>query len=106
VVVSFKDPQVVRTPRQRTLRVTVSPHVSQESKEALRHIYLGLNPAQLKRDIGRCQDRLIALSKLREATTRKEVRLPHHTPWRHISTLRLEDISREATETPYEDILT
>jgi hypothetical protein len=67
-----------RTPYQRVL---ASPHVAQEAKQALRNIYLGLNPAQLKRDIARCQDRLIELARSKPAQ-RKEVGSPPDHPFR------------------------
>jgi hypothetical protein len=49
-----------RTPYQRVL---VSPEVGDQPKEALRETYPGLNPAQLKPDIVRCQDRLMEITK-------------------------------------------
>jgi hypothetical protein len=69
---------VARTPYQRVL---ASPHVEEEAKEALRDRYLTLNPAQLKRDIIRCQDRLIELAKTK-AETREEVKPPPDHPFR------------------------
>jgi hypothetical protein len=48
-----------RTPYQRIL---ASPHVSPAVKDELTATYLGLNPAQLKRDLVSCQDRLIRLA--------------------------------------------
>src|SRR5438309_8045687 len=59
-----------RTPYQ---RVMGSPDVVAEAKESLEQTYLALNPAQLKRDIIRRQDRLIDLAKVK-SETRKEVR--------------------------------
>jgi hypothetical protein len=64
-----------RTPYQRVLE---SQDVAEETKAALRETYLELNPAQLKRDIIRCQDRLLELAKIK-AETGKEVR-PLRTP--------------------------
>lgn len=46
-------------------RVLDSSDVPQETKERLRAIYLELNPAHLKREIIRCQDRLLEVSKAR-----------------------------------------
>lgn len=63
---------VARTPYQRVLE---SPHVDEGAKQALRETYPDLNPARLKRDIIRCQDRLIELSK-DKSHTREEVRIP------------------------------
>lgn len=49
-----------RTPYRRVLE---SPYVAKEAKAELTRIYLELNPAELKRRIGRCQDRLLELVK-------------------------------------------
>ncbi len=62
---------VARTPYQRVL---ASPKVSAKAKATLTRQYRTLNPAQLKRDIGRCQDRLLKQAKLKEDRRRKEVR--------------------------------
>jgi hypothetical protein len=61
-----------RTPYQRILE---SPHIDQAAKDELRRIYVGLNPAQLKRDLTARQERLLEISKEKDAT-RKEVRPP------------------------------
>lgn len=61
-----------RTPYQ---RVVDSPHVTKAAKEQLRAAYLGLNPAQLKRDLTACQDRLLERSRNKPAIG-KEVRTP------------------------------
>ena len=61
---------VARTPYQRVLG---SPEVTPEAKDALHETYLRLNPAGLKRDIIRCQDRLIELTKAK-SESRKEVK--------------------------------
>jgi hypothetical protein len=58
-----------RTPYQRVMR---SPHVEDSVKAELRRIYLELNPARLKRDLVRCQTRLLQLAAAK--TTREEVR--------------------------------
>ena len=96
-----------RTPYRRVLG---SEHVSEEAKHELERIYLGLNPAELRRQIGRCQDRLLELVKTKQQR-RKEVwqppRLPSPAPWKDPSARqRYEDIFREATEGRFEDILT
>jgi hypothetical protein len=96
-----------RTPYRRVLE---SDHVSDGSKDALEAIYLGLNPAQLRRQIGRCQDRLLDLVKTKPER-RKEVwrppSLPSPAPWKDRSARKhFEDIFHEATEGRYEDILT
>jgi len=67
-----------RTPYQRVL---ASQDVSSEAKEALTDTYLGLNPAELKRAIGRCQDRLIEMAKTKPQN-RKEVGVPPDHPFR------------------------
>lgn len=66
-----------RTPYQRVL---ASPLIPQEAKEDLTRTFLGLNPAQLKRDIGRCQDHLLELAAPRPQR-RKEVGPPPGHPW-------------------------
>jgi len=95
-----------RTPYRRVL---CSEHVSEGSKRALNETYLGLNPAELRRQIGRCQDRLVELVKTK-SERRKEVKPPRNPgppPWKDASTKRrLEDIFDEATEGRYADILT
>jgi hypothetical protein len=96
-----------RTPYRRVLDST---HVSEESKDALEAIYLGLNPAELCRQIGRCQDRLLDLVKTKRER-RKEVwrppSLPGSAPWKSRSARKhFEDIFREATEGRFADILT
>ncbi len=59
-----------RTPYRRVLE---SPRVEAEAKRQLQLTYLGLNPAQLKRDLTRCQDRLLELSR-NKAVIGKEVK--------------------------------
>ncbi len=61
-----------RTPYQRVLG---SPHVAEAAKDALRAIYLTLNPAQLKRDLATCQSHLLLLSGNKPANG-KEVTSP------------------------------
>jgi len=76
-----------RTPYQ---RVMASPHVSPQAKQALTRTYLGLNPAGLKRQIARCQDRLIELAS-HKPEQRREVGYPPGHPfkrdfsWKEIS---------------------
>ena len=65
-----------RTPYQRVLE---SPHVDEHAKDTLRTIYLGLNPAQLKRDLAACQARLLELSN-DKPSIRKEVKPPAGPP--------------------------
>jgi hypothetical protein len=66
-----------RTPYQRVL---ASPDVSDQAKAELTATYLTLNPAQLKRDIGGCQDRLLQLAATKPIR-RKEVWPPPGHPW-------------------------
>ena len=61
-----------RTPYQRVLD---SPHVEGAAKEELRRTYLALNPAQLKRDLAACQERLLELG-LPKPTIGREVNPP------------------------------
>ncbi len=52
-----------RTPYRRVLE---SPHVSPAAKRRLKADYLALNPVRLQREIGRCQDELLRLGRLKE----------------------------------------
>jgi hypothetical protein len=61
-----------QTPYQRVL---ASAHVSEQAKAALRENYLGLNPAQLKRELAECQARLLRLA-AEDPAARKEVKPP------------------------------
>ena len=74
---------VPRTPFRRVLEIQDIPG---EVKEALTETYRSLNPAELKRAIGRCQDRLIALAKTK--TPRKEVNRPPDHPGRRTMSFR------------------
>jgi hypothetical protein len=67
-----------RTPYQRVLESSV---VADQAKEVLRAAYLGLNPARLKRDLVRCQDRLIEIAQTK-AERREEVKSPPDHPFR------------------------
>jgi hypothetical protein len=91
-------------------RVLSSPDVSDEAKGALEELYPTLNPAELRRQITRCQDRLVQLTKTK-AERREEVMRPsgpkNAEPWKGApARTRLEDIFDEATEGRFEDILT
>lgn len=66
-----------RTPYRRILE---HPEIPGASKAVLTQTYLDLNPAALKRQIGRCQDRLLELSRIKPE--RKEVRPPPDHPFR------------------------
>lgn len=87
-----------RTPYQ---RIIASPHVAQDAKEALTRLYLTLNPAQLKREITRCQDRLLEVGRTKPRDRRKEVSNPPNHPWKAAFAPGLAlphaDIFREAT---------
>jgi hypothetical protein len=63
-----------RTPYRRLMDLKEIPR---PAKEALTETYRSLNPAQLKRDIGACQDRLIALAKAKTNTGREVKRPPN-----------------------------
>ena len=96
-----------RTPYRRVLE---SKDVTEQAKAHLTEIYLELNPAQLRRQIGRCQDRLLDLLKTKEQR-RKEVWIPPRSTPTHrskgaLNRKRLEDIFDEATDRRFEDILT
>jgi hypothetical protein len=69
------------TPRTPYRRVLESAEVSRAAKANLTRQYRTLNPVELKRAIGRCQDRLMRLTKVKQ--TRKEVKAPPADhPWR------------------------
>ncbi|MBA3728755.1 MAG: integrase [Actinobacteria bacterium] len=75
---------IARTPYRRVLAL---PEVPQEVKDALTETYRSLNPAELKRAIGRCQDGLIAMAKTK-TETRKEVSRPPDNPYRRTMSWR------------------
>ena len=60
-----------QTPYQRVLR---SPEVSASPKRRLTQQYLTLNPAELRREIARCQDELGRLSRLKERRRQAKAR--------------------------------
>ena len=96
-----------RTPYRRVLE---SSEVPEDSKAEITQIYLGINPAELRRQIGRCQDRLLELVKTKEQR-RKKIWTPPRTTGSHrvkeaLDRKRLEDIFVEATKERFEDILT
>jgi len=64
-----------RTPYRRVLE---SPHVSEQAKAELTRTYLELNPAELKRQIGRCQDRLLELGRTKPERGREVSQPPDH----------------------------
>lgn len=77
-----------KTPYQRVL---VSPDVTAAVKAELKRTYLGLNPAELKRQIAVCQDKLLKLNKVKPSRG-KEVRTPPDHPFR--STISARERSR------------
>ena len=79
-----------RTPYRRILG---RPEIPQPAKEALTRTYLELNPAELKRQIGRCQDRLLELAATKPA--RKEVHPSPDHPFR--STFSWRQVSRTSS---------
>ena len=60
-----------RTPYRRVL---ASPFVSRAAKRRLKVDYLTLNPVELQRELGRCQDELLRLGRLKERRRLKEAR--------------------------------
>ena len=68
-----------RTPYRRLIE---SPSVGTQSKQALEQTYLGLNPAELRRQIGRCQDRLLNLAGAKKVSGKEVGPAPEH-PWRN-----------------------
>ncbi len=73
-----KSFDTARTPYRRILD---SPHIAEGAKQKLTASYLGLNPAELKRAIGRSQDRLLELARAKPERG-KEVRRPPDHPFR------------------------
>ena len=67
-----------KTPYQ---RVMASPHMEDSVKRELTQTYLELNPAELKRQIARCQDRLLAINRAKPSQG-KEVGPPLDHPFR------------------------
>jgi len=74
----IKRYDTARTPYQ---RVMASPHVQASAKRSLSTTYLELNPAELKRQIAACQDRLLAINRAKPEL-RKEVTPPPDHPFR------------------------
>ncbi len=62
---------VARTPYQRLMQ---SEHLDARQKRALRRQYMQLNPAELSREIGRIQRKLMAATARKAANKRKEVK--------------------------------
>ncbi|MGD0887283.1 MAG: hypothetical protein ABSA46_20765 [Thermodesulfovibrionales bacterium] len=54
-------------------RVLASPHVSDNGKEVLKGQYAKLNPAQLKRQITRLQQKLLRLNTLKQSLKKRNV---------------------------------
>jgi hypothetical protein len=85
-------------------RALASPHVSAQAKAALTSQYLTLNPAELKRRITACQDRLMKANKTKPERA-KEVRNPPGHPfrqtfsWREVSRTSLVRQPRVASRT-------
>jgi hypothetical protein len=72
-----------RTPYRRVLAADVGDAV----KEELTRIYLELNPVELQRAIGRCQDRLLEIGRTKPARG-KEVHSPPDHPFRETISLK------------------
>ncbi len=66
-----------RTPYRRVLD---SPYVAPAAKRRLQAEYVRLNPVALQREIGRCQDELLRLGRLKERRRRKEARAAEARP--------------------------
>jgi hypothetical protein len=81
-----------RTPYQRAIS---SPHITSTDKHRLTDRYLQLNPVVLKRNIGRCQDRLLELARTKDRDRRREVSNPPDHPWK--ATLSLVKAGRTRT---------
>jgi hypothetical protein len=75
-------------------------------REALTQSYRSLNPAELKRAIGRCQERLIAMARSNTKSRKEVSRPPVHPIAGPCLRGRLEDIFGDATDGCFEDILT
>ena len=61
------------TPKTPYRRVLASPHLSEQRKEVLRAHYGKLNPAQLKRQITRLQQKLLRLTTMKQAQKKRNV---------------------------------
>ncbi len=65
-----KKHDTAKTPYQRVLE---SPYISEESKDKLRAQYVKLNPAELKRQITRLQNKLLRLASLKEQLRKEKL---------------------------------
>jgi hypothetical protein len=74
---------VATTPYRRVL----AAEVNDEAKRELTRTYLELNPVELQRAIGRCQDRLLEIGRTKPAG-RKEVHAPPDHPFRDTFSIR------------------
>ncbi len=61
------------TPKTPYRRVLASPHVSVQRKEVLKGQYAKLNPAQLKRQITRLQQKLLRLNTMKQSQNKRNV---------------------------------
>jgi hypothetical protein len=80
-------------------RILGRADVPEKTKRALRRQYLELNPADLKRQIARCQDRLLELGrrKAKHVITRKGVTPSPDHPWKRASSVRQRRMASRAT---------
>jgi hypothetical protein len=90
-----------RTPYRRVL---ACPEVTEQAKVALTETYLALNPVELKRAIGRCQDRLIDIARSKPELRREVGRSPDHPfrrtmSWRQASRTSLVRQPEQASRT-------
>lgn len=86
-------------PQTPNRRVLASPYVGEESKKALREEYTKLNPAELKRQITRLQDKLRKVATMRWRLRRKELNHEKESGRNHKD---FEYILREATNHVFE----
>ena len=92
LVEKIRDGATVRrrhdTPTTPYRRLLESTEIPDRTKRALRQEYLQLNPAELKRHIARCQDRLLKLGRRKKNRPRKEVTPSPDHPWNRASPAR------------------
>ena len=69
-----KVKKIYDEPKTPYLRLLESDFISEARKQNLSDIYVKLNPAELKRQISRLQDKLLKLNLLKEEKRRREVR--------------------------------
>jgi hypothetical protein len=88
---------VARTPYRRVLE---SAHLTEEAKQELTTTYLELTPAELKRQIGRCQDWLLAPARTKSDRGREVTPPGPALPGDVLLGAAFEDIFGEAIRDP------